>query len=172
MELFAKIVSGFWLSAIITKSSVLDDRKGSEYTPVKWHFLLISYWVRFIRIFLLSFEYSEPCQKSKIQLFTKTDKGFHLHPRYLTSSKYVSEHYFIRGTLFLETFCHCKVWIAYQGKWLQSLTLEKLVFDYIIVLLLFFISMCYLDPRGSNSEKSLIGLIVSGIVGFAFFFAV
>ena len=28
--------------------------------------------------------------------------------------------------------------------------------------------MCYLDPRGSNSEKSLIGLIVSGIVGFAF----
>ena len=28
--------------------------------------------------------------------------------------------------------------------------------------------MCYLDRRGSNNEKSLIGPIVGGIVGFAF----
>ena len=47
------------------------------------------------------------------------------------------------------------------------MALEKLVYNYIIVLFLFFISMCYLEPR-REEKNSLIGPIVSGIVGFAF----
>ena len=47
--------------------------------------------------------------------------------------------------------------------------LETIVFRYIIVLILLFIAMCYLD--GSEEKKSnsqIIGAIVGGIAGFAF----